>query len=229
MLMASKIATTRKRRVLIAPSVLASDFGDLRNVAKRLNGWKVDRIHIDVMDGHFVPNITVGPQTILSIRGDTDIPFETHLMIEKPYRYIKEFVEAGSDIVIVHCEAERNVMKSLNLIKRYRARAGVAINPDTPFEEVKHYLPKVDTFLIMGVHPGFGGQRFIRKTLAKIGQARDRRDQLGCNTRIAVDGGMDIKTGRMAVAAGADELVVGTALFKSKSVLGTLNKLRKLK
>ena len=152
--MALKTTDLRKKRVFISPSILASDFGDLRSTVKRLNRWGVDRIHIDVMDGHFVPNITIGPQAIFSIRGDTDIPFETHLMIEKPYRYIKEFVEAGSDIVIVHCEAERNVMKSLNLIKRYRARAGVAINPDTQFEDVKHYLPKVDTFLIMGVHPG---------------------------------------------------------------------------
>ncbi len=227
--MALKTTDLRKKRVFISPSILASDFGDLRSTVKRLNRWGVDRIHIDVMDGHFVPNITIGPQAIFSIRGDTDIPFETHLMIEKPYRYIKEFVEAGSDIVIVHCEAERNVMKSLNLIKRYRARAGVAINPDTQFEDVKHYLPKVDTFLIMGVHPGFGGQRFIRKTLAKIGQARDRRDQLGCDTLIAVDGGMDEKTGRMAISAGADELVMGTALFRSKDAMSTIDKLRKLK
>ncbi len=215
-----------RKRVFIAPSILASDFGELRNTVKKMNGWGIDRIHIDVMDGHFVPNITIGPQVISSIRSATDIPFETHLMIEEPHRYVKEFIDAGSDIVIVHCEAERNATKSLNLIKRYGAYAGIAINPDTDFESVKHYLPKVDTFLVMSVHPGFGGQKFMKESLSKVKQARNRIDQLGCETLISVDGGIDVKTGRMAVAAGADELVAGTAIFKSRNVLATIKKLR---
>ncbi len=212
--------------VMISPSILASDFGELRSTIKRLNAWKVDRIHIDVMDGNFVPNITIGPQAIAAIRDATKIQFETHLMIEKPHRYIKEFVDSGSDIIIVHCEAEGNSTRSINLIKRYGAKAGIAISPQTNFEVARSYLSRVDTFLVMGVHPGFGGQRFMQKSLSKIAQARARANDLGCDTHIAVDGGINQDNAKAVVLAGADELVVGTALFGSKNPIALIKKLR---
>ncbi len=217
----------RNRSIMIAPSLLASDFGELRRTVRRINGWGVDRIHIDVMDGHFVPNITFGPQMIASIRKATKLPFETHLMIENPHRYIKEFVDAGSDIVIVHCETGREVMKSIGLIRRFGARAGVAINPETRFAAAQHYIQRVDTLLIMGVHPGFGGQKFIQGSLQKIRQARERADKTGSDALIAVDGGIDEHTGRQAVAAGAQELVIGTALFGASDVHRFVKNLKK--
>ncbi len=206
------------RKILVTPSILNSDFGDLRNVIKNLDSCKVDRIHLDVMDGQFVPNISFGPYVISAIRKATKIPFETHLMIKNPHKYIKQFVEAGSDIVIVHHEAEKDPMESLKLIKKYGARPGIAINPETRFEASKHYLQKVDTFLVMGVPPGFGGQRFIPESLKKIKLARDYIDRHRYGALVSVDGGMNLETSLHAISAGVDELVLGSAIFGSRDI-----------
>lgn len=215
-------------KVFISPSILDSDFGSLRKTIKDLDRCKVDRIHLDVMDGQFVPNITFGPSIISSIKDATSIPFEAHLMIERPERYIKNFVDAGSDIIIVHYEASGDLMKTIKLIKGHGAKAGVAINPQTPFKAVERYLGIIDTVLVMSVHPGFGGQKFIPGALKKIRQARSNIDAFEYGTLVSVDGGINLETGRLSVEAGADEIVAGSAIFKSGNIANAIKELKKI-
>ncbi len=218
----------QRKNVLVSPSILDSDLSDIGGTLRKLDDIGVDRIHIDVMDGHFVRNLSLGPHSIYSARKHAKAPFETHLMISNPGRYVREFAEAGSNIIIVHKEAERNLESTIRSIKRHGAKAGLALRPDTGVESVSKHLDKIDTLLIMGVHPGFGGQRFISKSLVKIKKARDMIDRIGCQTIVAVDGGMNVDTARLAIEAGADEIVAGSAIFKSNGIRRSIDRLRRI-
>ena len=193
----------------VAPSILSADFSKLGEEVKKISEAGAHYIHIDVMDGHFVPNITFGPQVIKSIRSCSDRVFDVHLMIEKPERYIKNFVEAGADIIVVHAEACTHLHRVIQEIKSYGIKAGVSLNPHTPVEVIKHILPELDMVLIMSVNPGFGGQSFIPFSLDKIREVR----ALSSTVDIQVDGGIVEETGKMCVEAGATVLVAGSYVF----------------
>ncbi len=215
-------------RIEVAPSILSADFGNLRAVVRRLAPQGADRVHIDVMDGHFVPNITFGPALIKSIRGATRLHFETHLMIERPDLYIRQFADAGSDTLIVHHEARHDAARTLKAIRSLGLEAGIAINPATPFSKVRAQLKGADMLLVMGVVPGFGGQSFMPVALEKIRAARSFADAAGLDIRIGVDGGINIHTGRQAAQAGADELVAGTAVFCAGGVAKAIKAFKRL-
>lgn len=212
------------RKILIAPSILSADFGDMRNVVKKLDRSGADKIHIDVMDGHFVPNITFGPALISSIREATDLPFETHLMIERPDLYIKQFSEAGSDTLIVHIEAPHPMAKTIKMIRSYKKGVGIALNPNTPVSSVRKYLKDIDMLLMMGVYPGFGGQKFISSILPKIKAVRSAIKE--SELTIGVDGGVNKETAQKCIAAGANELIAGTSVFKAKNFKVAISELR---
>ena len=203
------------RKILIAPSILSADFGHLADGARRAEQGGGDWVHCDVMDGHFVPNITIGPDTIGALRRATKLPLDVHLMIEQPERYVARFIEAGADHVTVHVEPEarHDVARTLALIRSLGKRAGLAVNPATPAEQVQPYLGQVDELLCMTVNPGFGGQAFMPDVLKKIRVLRDAADRLGRPIDIIVDGGINTQTGPACVAAGANVLVAGNWLY----------------
>lgn len=212
----------------ISPSILSSDFGNLREQVKIIDRAGADGVHIDVMDGHFVPNLTLGPVIISSIRDATALPFETHLMIEHPDRLVGSFAESGSDLIVVHPEAKHDMKATLRLIEGQGKKAGVAINPETSLKAVAGLLDRTDMLLVMTVHPGFSGQKFIREVLGKITAAKELIDREGLGVRIAVDGGVTLETGRDAIKAGAGELVAGTSVFKSGNVREAIERFRAL-
>ncbi len=193
----------------VAPSILSADFSKLGEEVKNISEAGAHYIHIDVMDGNFVPNITFGPPVIKAIRNTTEKVFDVHLMIEKPERYIKNFVDAGADIIVVHAEACTHLHRVIQEIKSYGIKAGVSLNPHTPVEIIKHLIPELDMVLIMSVNPGFGGQSFIPFSLDKIRQVR----ALSSSIDIEVDGGINEETGRLCVEAGATVLVAGSYVF----------------
>lgn len=193
----------------VAPSILSADFSKLGEEVKNISEAGAHYIHIDVMDGNFVPNITFGPPVIKAIRNTTEKVFDVHLMIEKPERYIKNFVDAGADIIVVHAEACTHLHRVMQEIKSYGIKAGVSLNPHTPVEIIKHLIPELDMVLIMSVNPGFGGQSFIPFSLDKIRQVR----ALSSSIDIEVDGGINEETGRLCVEAGATVLVAGSYVF----------------
>ena len=197
--------------VLVAPSILSANFADLKNEIIRLEEAGADRIHIDVMDGNFVPNLTIGPAVVKAIRPYTKLPFDVHLMVKNPDTMIAWFANAGADIITVHAEACPHLDKSLDTIRKLGCKAGVSLNPATSEESLKYVLDKVDQILVMTVNPGFGGQTFLNAQLAKITKIKQ---MIGSrNIQIEVDGGINPLTGAEAVAAGADILVAGTAVF----------------
>jgi len=204
--------------VKISPSILSADFSRLCDELRRCEKGGADVIHLDVMDGHFVPNITFGPVVIKSIRKCTKIPFEAHLMIERPDKYAKNFVEAGSDIILVHREIGIPIKNLLRKIKNYGVEVGIVINPETPFENVKEFLENVEYLLIMGVHPGFAGQSFIESTLDKIREAREYIEKEGLNVQIEVDGGVKHHNAKKIIEAGANILVAASAIFRGDVV-----------
>jgi ribulose-phosphate 3-epimerase len=216
-------------RIEIAPSILSADFGNMRDEVGRLERYGADRVHIDVMDGHFVPNLTFGPDMIRAIRSATSLPFETHLMIDNPDMYLKSFAEAGSDTLIVHCEATRNLDKTLKAIRSLKKEAGVAINPETRIDGLLKSLRGADMLLVMGVHPGFGGQKLIGSSLYKIGKARDYAATNGHRLRIGIDGGINLRTGQEAIDHGANELIAGSAIFGSENVAYAIKAFKALK
>lgn len=201
---------------LIAPSLLSADFARLAEEVKAVESAKADLLHLDVMDGRFVPNITFGPLVISAIRPHTSLPFDVHLMIVEPSRYIEEFAKAGADWICVHAEAETHLHRTITRIKELGKKAGVALNPHTPLEMVEYLLSELDFVLIMTVNPGFGGQKFIPQVLKKIERLRKMIDERGLKTLIEVDGGINKETAKDVISAGADILVAGTAVFKEK-------------
>jgi ribulose-phosphate 3-epimerase len=197
----------------LAPSILSADFARLAEQVHAASEGGGTVIHVDVMDGHFVPNLTVGPPLVKSLRKATDLPLDCHLMIENPDQFIAEFVEVGADWISVHQEACRHLNRTLHLIRSHDALAGVVINPATPVETLSEVLDIVDYVLVMSVNPGFGGQKFIPETVHKIRRLADLRSQRGLNYRIEVDGGIALETVAEVVRAGAEILVAGNAVF----------------
>lgn len=206
----------------IAPSILSADFSRLGDEVRAIAAGGADYVHVDVMDGHFVPNITIGPLVVAGLRSVTPIPFDVHLMIEHPDQYIPEFARAGADIITVHQEAGAHLHRTVQLIKSLGKKAGVSINPATPVGSLEVILDELDLVLIMSVNPGFGGQSFIETCLPKIAQLRQMIDQRGLATELEVDGGVKLDNiGRIA-AAGAKVFVAGSAVFGSDNYAATI-------
>jgi len=216
----------RPHSIKIAPSILSADFSRLGDEVRRAEEAGADIIHLDIMDGHFVPNLTFGPIIVKAIRSHTKLPFYVHLMVEKPEDYIERVVEAGGDLVIVHVEACIHLQRVLSMIRDLGARSGVALNPATPLTTIEYVLDDLDLILIMSVNPGFGGQDFIPSVLPKIKRARRRVMKRGLEIEIAVDGGVNVETAPKIVEAGADVLVAGTAVFGKPDLKKAIQELR---
>ena len=212
----------------IAPSILAADFKRLGEEVRRVEEAGADLLHIDVMDGHFVPNLSMGPMIVKSLRAITDLPFSVHLMVEEPERFIQPFINAGADILTLHIESSRNVYTRIQSIKNLGKKAGIALNPLTPLCFIQYLLEDLDMILLMSVDPGFGGQSFISNVLPKIRQARQMIDERGLEIDLAVDGGVNERTAPSVVNAGANVLVMGSAIFHKNDVGNALNNIRKL-
>ena len=214
------------QRVKIAPSILSADFSNLGKEISDLDKTNCDYIHIDVMDGHFVPNLTIGPDVIKSIRHFTKKIFDVHLMIDPVKKYIPEFAKAGSDIITIHQEISENVMNSLSLIKKLNKKVGISIKPKTSPKLLEKYLDYIDLILVMTVEPGFGGQTFMHNQLQKISTIKKMIGKR--NIELEVDGGINLDTGREAINAGANVLVSGSTIFKSKKYKKIIETLRNL-
>ncbi|MEK4148424.1 ribulose-phosphate 3-epimerase [Robertmurraya sp. FSL W8-0741] len=199
--------------VKIAPSILSADFSKLGEEIKDVENGGADYIHVDVMDGHFVPNITIGPLIVEAIRPVTSLPLDVHLMIENPDQYVEAFARAGADILTVHVEASRHLHRTIQSIKSCGVKAGVVLNPATSIETIKPIIDDVDIVLLMTVNPGFGGQKFIHSVLPKIKEVRDLVRSRGLETEIEVDGGVNEETAKLCIDAGANVLVAGSAIY----------------
>ena len=216
-----------KGAVKLAPSILAADFARLGEQVKEAEKAGADRIHVDVMDGHFVPNISMGPVIVQSLRPVTRLPLETHLMISDPDFFLEEFAEAGSDSLLVHWEGNNNLHRTVQRVKALGKRAGVVINPATPASVLEEILQDVDQVLVMTVNPGFGSQHFIHTTLPKIRRVREMIEQIKPGCDLEVDGGIDADNGASGVDAGANVLVAGSAIFSaSDGVAAAMKRLR---
>ena len=205
------------KKIKISPSILSADFSQLGNEIKRLEEGGADMIHVDVMDGHFVPNLTMGPPIIKTLRKYTKLPFDVHLMISPVHKYIQDYANSGADIITIHPEATENLEESINLIKDLGKKVGVSLNPKTKIDLILNHLNEIDLILVMSVHPGFGGQKFMPEVLDKIKKLKSIKDQKKLNFDIEIDGGINFDNCRMAIEAGANILVSGTAVFKSNN------------
>ena len=205
------------KKIQISPSILSADFSQLGNEIKRLEDGGADMIHVDVMDGHFVPNLTIGPPVIKALRNYTKLPFDVHLMITPVHKYIKNYAEAGADIITIHPEATDNLKESINHIKELGKKVGVSLNPNTKIDIIKEFFSEINLILIMSVHPGFGGQKFIPEVLVKIKELKKIKDQQNFNFDIEVDGGINFDNSKLAIEAGANILVSGTTIFKNNN------------
>jgi ribulose-phosphate 3-epimerase len=217
-----------QQKTRIAPSILSADFARLGDEVRAITAAGADYIHVDVMDGHFVPNLTIGPAVVKALRPHSALPFDVHLMIAPADPYISEFATAGADIITVHPEAGPHLHRTLELVRSLGKKAGVALNPATPVEAVDYVLGLVDLVLVMTVNPGFGGQSFIAAALEKIAALRRRIDAVKRAIDLEVDGGINADTARAAIAAGADVLVAGTASFSggAAAYAGNIKRLR---
>ena len=212
--------------IKLAPSILSADFAKLLEDVKKVEKAGCEYLHIDVMDGHFVPNITLGPGVVKSLRKDVNMVFDTHLMIENPDNYIKDFVDAGSDLIVVHVEACRHLHRTIQNIKSYNVKVGVALNPATPIETIKHVIQDIDMVLIMTVNPGFGGQSFIEGMIDKIKELKQIIDEKNLKIDIQVDGGIKPSNIHQVVEAGANVIVAGSAIFNSENIEETVRLMR---
>lgn len=208
--------------IKISPSILSSDYGNLSSELKRMEACGADMLHIDVMDGHFVPNITLGAPIVKCIRKSSTLPFDVHLMISDPYKYIPDFVNAGSDIITFHAEADSDIEKTIDLILALGKKAGLSVKPKTPVEAVYPYLDKLSMVLVMTVEPGFGGQSFMEDMMPKVSAVRSEIDRRGLDVDIQVDGGINKDTISIAAKAGANVFVSGNAIFSSDDAEKTI-------
>ena len=213
---------------LLSPSILSSDFTDLKSTIRILELGNADWIHLDIMDGNFVPNLTFGPIIVDAINRITDLPLDTHLMISNPDFYIEKYIEAGSDILTVHQEAVVHLHRTIVKIKDFNVKAGVSINPATPISAIENLLDEVDLVLIMSVNPGFGGQTFIKNALKKISALKEIKEKNNFNFLIEVDGGIDIDNIQQVLEAGADVIVAGASIFKDTEPIQKILKLKNL-
>ena len=205
------------KKIQISPSILSADFSQLGNEIKRLEDGGADMIHVDVMDGHFVPNLTIGPPVIGALRKYTKLPFDVHLMISPVHKYIKSYAESGADIITIHPETTESLKKSINEIKGFGKKVGLSLNPESKIELILDYLHEIDLVLVMSVHPGFGGQKFIPKTLEKIKMLNDLKEEKKLDFEIEVDGGVNFSNFKSILDAGANILVSGTTIFKENN------------
>ena len=203
------------KKIQISPSILSADFGKLGNEIRRLEEGGADMIHVDVMDGHFVPNLTMGPPVIKDLRKYTKLPFDVHLMISPVHKYIEDYANAGADIITIHPEATDNLKHSIDLIKRLNKKVGVSLNPETKINLVTDFLKEIDLILVMSVHPGFGGQKFMPEVLYKIKELKKIKDKKKLSFDIEIDGGINFDNNKLAIQAGANILVSGTTIFKN--------------
>ena len=212
------------QRIIVAPSILAADFSRLSDEIHRVEAAGADWIHCDIMDGHFVDNISFGPEIVGVVRGLTSLPLDVHLMIEHPDHYVPRFVKAGANSITVHVEpeAKHDVAKTLRQIQDAGCRAGLTLNPETPFDLIEPFLHKIDLLLIMTVHPGFGGQPFRADQMQKVKRARSLNDKID----IEVDGGINAKTAKLSIKNGANVLVAGTSIFHSEDYANAIRELR---
>lgn len=213
-------------KICIAPSILSADLFRLGQEVLRMEEAGADWLHVDVMDGHFVPNLSFGPATVACLKGRTYLPLDVHLMVEKPSRFIKAFAQAGADLLTVHIEAAENIRRVLEEIKQFGVKTGLSIKPDTHAEEIAPFMDLIDLVLVMSVYPGFGGQSFLPQSPAQIQQVRGLIRQSGRAVWLEVDGGINQKTARAAAQAGADALVAGNAIFKAADPVLALKQIR---
>ena len=205
------------KKIKISPSILSADFSELGKEIKKLEEGGADLIHVDVMDGHFVPNLTIGPPVIKTLRKYTKLPFDVHLMISPVHKYIKNFADAGSDIITIHPEATEDLKESISLIKELNKKVGISLNPNTEINVIESQLNNIDLVLIMSVFPGFGGQKFIPETIKKIKDLKEIKDNNNYSFDIEVDGGINFSNSKDVVDAGANILVSGTTIFKENN------------
>ena len=202
------------KKIQISPSILSADFSQLGNEIKKLENGGADMVHVDVMDGHYVPNLTIGPPVIKSLRKHTKLKFDVHLMIAPVHKYIEDYAEAGADIITIHPEATDNLQDSINKIRELKKKVGISLNPETKIEKIEKFLNQIDLVLIMSVNPGFGGQKFMPEVLEKTRQLRDIIERRKLNVDIEIDGGINFENCTLAKKAGANILVSGSTIFK---------------
>ncbi len=205
------------KKIQISPSILSADFSQLGNEIKRLEKGGADMIHVDVMDGHFVPNLTIGPPVIKALKKHSSILFDVHLMISPVHKYIEAYSDAGADIITIHPEATDNLKLSINKIKELNKKVGVSLNPETKVSAISEYLKQIDLVLIMSVNPGFGGQKFMPEVLSKVKELKKIQEKEKLNFDIEIDGGINFENSKKAIEAGANILVSGTTIFKSNN------------
>ena len=205
------------KKIKISPSILSADFSQLAHEIKNLENSGADMIHVDVMDGHFVPNLTIGPPVIKALRKYTNIPFDVHLMINPVHKYIKDYAESGADIITIHPEATSSLQESIDEIKKYKKKVGLSLNPDTKIGVIEKYLDQIDLVLVMSVFPGFGGQKFIKNVLKKIKKISEIKHKKKFKFDIEVDGGINFSNYKEVLEAGANVLVSGTTIFKENN------------